>query len=336
MKHLFSRATLFSLLFTSFPAMAADLGYAKPWQLGFQAPATPVMEKLDSMHDFLLVLITVISVFVLLVLLYICARFNKKRHPVASKTAHNTKLEIIWTVIPIFILIAIAIPSLRLHYYMQHVENPEMTLKVTGYQWYWHYDYPDNGGFGFDSVLVKDKDLKPDEHRLLAVDNHVVIPVDTTVHVEMTGADVIHAWAVPAFGVKRDAVPGRLNETWFKAEKTGRFYGQCSELCGVGHGFMPIVIDVVSKDDFADWVKTKHKEAGLPDNAAPKANKDLPITEPISSEHENPKPIIEKEKAMTNEGASAKGKGDESHIGNGNQPVPSKAAGDKDKSKEKK
>jgi len=262
MKFPHSLAAFLSLIFNAFPAMAADEGYPHPWQLGFQTPASPMMEKLNYAHDLLLILITLISLFVLALLIYICVRFNRKRNPVPSKTAHNTKLEIIWTVIPIFILIAIAIPSLRIHYFMERVVDPEMTLKVTGYQWYWHYDYPDHGNFGFDSVMVKDADLKPGEHRLLAVDNQVVVPVDTTIHVEMTAADVIHAWAVPAFGVKRDAVPGRLNESWFKATKTGRFYGQCSELCGVNHGFMPIVIDVVSKQEFADWVKTKQKTAG--------------------------------------------------------------------------
>lgn len=259
MKYLPFLTMFFSSILANSAAFASSLhdGLARPWQLGFTTPASPVMERLYTMHDFLLVLITLISLFVLVVLTYICVRFSRKRNPVPSKTAHNTKLEIIWTVIPIVILVAIAIPSLRLHYFMERVVEPEMTLKVTGYQWYWHYDYPDHGNFGFDSVLIKDNELKPDDHRLLAVDNHVVVPVDTVVHVQMTAADVIHAWAVPAFGVKRDAVPGRLNETWFKATKEGRFYGQCSELCGVGHGFMPIVVDVVSKDEFKEWVKTK-------------------------------------------------------------------------------
>lgn len=269
MKYHHLPALLSSLILTAFPALAAsDMGYAKPWQLGFQDPASPVMEKLYTMHDFLLVLITLISIFVLVMLTYICVRFNRKKNPVPSKNAHNTKLEIIWTVIPIIILVVIAIPSLRLHYFMERIVKPEMTLKVTGYQWYWHYDYPDHGNFGFDSVMLKDKELKPGDHRLLAVDNHVVVPVDTTVHVLMTGADVIHAWAVPAFGIKKDAIPGRLNETWFKATKEGRFYGQCSELCGVGHGFMPIVVDVVSKDEFAAWAKTKQKEAGVENKSA--------------------------------------------------------------------
>ncbi len=257
--------TLFSAIAASAAAYAQAVyeGMAKPWQLGFEEPASPVMERLVGLHDhFLLWLISLISLFVLAVLIYICLRFNRRANPVPSKTAHNTLLEIIWTTIPIFVLIAIAIPSLRLHYFMQTDVEGDMTLKVTGYQWYWHYDYPDQGGFGFDSYLKKGADLKPSDHRLLAVDNRVVVPVDTKVRVLLTGADVIHAFSIPAFGIKKDAVPGRLNETWFKAEKIGTFYGQCSELCGVGHGFMPIVMDVVSKDDFAKWVKEKRKETG--------------------------------------------------------------------------
>lgn len=237
-------------------------GIAKPWQLNFQSPATPVMERLYDMHHFLLILITAITIFVLVALTYICLRFRKGHNPVASKNSHNTLLEIIWTTVPIVILVIIAIPSLKLHYFMENDADAEMTLKVTGYQWYWHYDYPDHGGFGFDSYMKKDADLKEGEPRLLAVDNRVVVPVDTKVRVLLTGADVIHSWAIPAFGIKRDAMPGRLNETWFTATKTGTFYGQCSELCGVGHGFMPIVVDVVSKPDFEVWIKNKQQETG--------------------------------------------------------------------------
>lgn len=263
--------TLFSGLFAA-PVLAETYeSIARPWQLGFQDPASPVMEKLFHGHNYLLVLITGISLFVLVMLAYICLRYNHRANPVPSKNAHNTKLEVIWTVIPVFILIAIAIPSLRQHYYMEDESDAGMTLKVVGYQWYWHYEYPDHGGFGFDSYMKKDADLKEGEHRLLAVDNHVVVPVDTKVKVQLTGADVIHAWAMPAFGVKRDAVPGRLNETWFTATKLGRFYGQCSELCGVGHGFMPIVVDVVSKEAFEAWVKGQQKQAGINTDAAPKA-----------------------------------------------------------------
>jgi len=269
--------SLTALLISSMTAaaQAADKPYegiAKPWQLNFQEAATPVMEQLTSMHNILLFMCFVISVFVLVVLLYICFRFSRKRNPVASKTSHNTKLEIIWTTIPILILIAIAIPSLRLHYFMERDVDAEMTLKVVGYQWYWHYEYPDAGGVNFDSYILKDKDLKKGDHRLLAVDNRLVVPVDTKIRVLITGADVIHAFAVPSFGIKRDAIPGRLNETWFKAEKIGTFYGQCSELCGVGHGFMPIVIDVVSKEDFAKWIGNKKKEAGISDAAPANAN----------------------------------------------------------------
>lgn len=304
-----------------FGAYAQDgapmVGLATPWELNFQPPATIVMERLENMHNYLLYLIVAISLFVLFVMIYICVRFRRAANPVPSKTTHNVLLEIIWTTIPILILIAIAIPSLRLHYFMQRAVDPEMTLKVVGYQWYWHYDYPDQGGFGFDSYIKKGNDLKKNDIRLLAVDNRVVVPVDTTIRVLVTGADVIHAWAVPAFGVKRDGVPGRLNETWFKANKLGTFYGQCSELCGVGHGFMPIVVDVVSKEDFAAWSAQKREAAGIP---APNADgkpstttkgdkKTAPLAKPESAEDKNPNARIDEQKASsrkTGEGKPSK------------------------------
>lgn len=241
-------------------ALAAE-GLPTEYQLGFQTPATPVMEKLYALHDFMLIVITAITILVLALLTYICIRFNRKANPVPSKTTHNVVVEVIWTVVPIMILVAIAIPSLRLHYYMQRAPEADMHVKVVGYQWYWHYDYPDHGNIGFDSYMKKDAELKPGEHRLLEVDNRLVVPVDTNIKVQMTGADVIHAWAVPAFGVKKDVVPGRLNETWFRATRMGVYYGQCSELCGVGHGFMPIVVQVVSKEEFAAWVASKRTAA---------------------------------------------------------------------------
>jgi cytochrome c oxidase subunit 2 len=266
----------FSFIAALFLPLAAladlpDHGIAKPWQLGFQQAASPVMEELVWLHDhFLMYIITGISIFVLVVMIVIAVKYNRKANPVASKNSHNTKLEIVWTVIPVLILVIIAIPSLRTHYIMEDESNAEMTLKVLGYQWYWHYEYPDHGGINFDSYMKKDNELGEGDHRLLSVDNNVVVPVDTKIRVLLTGADVIHAWAVPAFGVKRDAVPGRLNETWFTATKIGRYYGQCSELCGVGHGFMPIVVDVVSKEDFAAWVSAQQKKAGIaPKDAAP-------------------------------------------------------------------
>lgn len=278
MKKIFSLTALLVASITSV-VQAAEKGYEglpEPWQLNFQEAATPVMEQLNDMHNILLFMCFVISAFVLVVMLYICFRFSRKRNPVASKNTHNTKLEIIWTTIPILILVALAIPSLRLHYFMERSVDAEMTLKVVGYQWYWHYEYPDEypeqKDVGFDSYMLKDKDLKEGDHRLLAVDNRLVVPVDTKIKVQVTGADVIHAFAVPAFGIKSDAVPGKLNETWFKATKMGTFYGQCSELCGVGHGFMPIVIDVVSKEDFVKWMTSKKKEAGIVDKMAEKTD----------------------------------------------------------------
>ncbi len=225
----------------------------EPWQLGFQEPVTPVMEQLDSLHDGLTITITIITLFVLALLVIVMWRFRESKNPTPSKVTHNTPLEIAWTVIPILILVAIAIPSLRIHYYMDKAVEPDMVLKATGYQWYWNHEYPDHGGLTFDSYMIKDEDLKEGDVRLLSTDNPLVIPVDTTVALHLTGGDVIHAWAMPAFGVKMDAVPGRLNETWFKATKEGVYFGQCSELCGVGHGFMPIEMHVVSKEIFTAW-----------------------------------------------------------------------------------
>ena len=271
MRHMFFAFISGFGLFSSAARAEEAQGMATPWQLGFQEAASPVMEHLARLHDGLLMwTITGITLFVLLATLYICVRFHRRNHPVSSKTTHNTLREVAWTVVPVCILVAIAIPSLRVHYFMERAPEAEMTLKVTGRQWYWSYEYPDFGNFGFDSYMVKDEELKPGQVRLLEVDNRVVVPVDTVVRVQLTGADVIHSWAVPAFGVKKDAMPGRLNETWFKATQTGVFYGQCSELCGVGHGFMPIAVDVVSKEAFSAWVKGKQKEAGLPARGAVK------------------------------------------------------------------
>ncbi len=234
---------------------AEHIGMAEPWQMNFQEPVTPVMEKLYGLHQYLLILIVVITLFILFLLTYTCIRFSHKNNPTPSKTTHNTLIEIVWTVVPVMILVAIAIPSLRLHYYMDRAVEPEMTLKVTGFQWYWGYEYPEYDGLSFEAYMKKDEELEDGEPRLLATDKPIVVPVDTTVRVLLTAADVIHAWAMPSFGVKIDAVPGRLNETWFRATKTGIYYGQCSELCGVGHGFMPIEIRVVEKDVFQQWVE---------------------------------------------------------------------------------
>lgn len=233
-------------------------GIATPWQLNYQNAASPVMEQFTDLHNFLLYIITIITVFVLVLMGYICVRYRAKANPTPRKFSHNTTVEIVWTVIPILILVAIAIPSLRTHYQYANnetiINNPDLTIKVTGNQWYWTYEYPDQA-IGFDSYIKKDDALLPGEPRLLATDNAVVVPVNKVVRLQLTSSDVIHAFAVPAFGVKQDTVPGRLNETWFKATRTGIFYGQCSELCGKYHGFMPIEVHVVSEEDFARWVK---------------------------------------------------------------------------------
>jgi len=246
---------------------ALALGQPEPWQLGFQEAASPVMHSTAAFHDFLLILITVIAVFVLVLMAYCVIRFNAKSNPTPSKTTHNTLLEVVWTVVPVLILIAIAVPSFRLLYLQRVIPPADFTIKAIGNQWYWSYEYPDHGDLSFDSVMVEDEDLKPGQPRLLAVDNNIVVPVNKTVRVIVTASDVIHNFAMPAFGLKMDAVPGRLNETWFKAEKTGIFYGQCSELCGSRHAFMPIAIEVVSEADFAAWVeKTKSASAAPVEN----------------------------------------------------------------------
>ncbi|MBI1262585.1 MAG: cytochrome c oxidase subunit II [Rhizobiales bacterium] len=248
-------------------AALAD-GLAHPGQIGLQTSNTPVMDDIHSFHTFLMWIITIIVAFVTLLLAIVAVRFNAKANPTPSKTSHNTILEFAWTIIPVMILVVIAIPSFRLLYKELVIPPADLTIKATGYQWYWGYEYPDNGDFSFDSNMVADSDLQPGQPRLLTADAPMVVPVDTTVRVIVTGADVIHSFAMPSFGVKVDAIPGRLNETWFRAENTGTFYGQCSELCGQSHAFMPIEIKVVSKEEFASWAESQ-KEA----NAAPATDK---------------------------------------------------------------
>jgi cytochrome c oxidase subunit 2 len=252
---------IFVSIVTFFVAGNAFADKPVPWQIDMQEPVTPIMHKIVDFHHALLIVITAITIFVTLLIAYVCIRFSAKNNPVPSKTSHNTLIEIIWTTVPVIILVAITIPSLKLLYYIEDVKDTEMTLKVIGNQWYWTYQYPDNDNITFDSNILKDDELKGGI-RLLEVDNRVVLPVDTTIRIQTTGADVIHDWAIPSFGVKLDAVPGRLNEGWTRIEKPGVYYGQCSELCGVGHGFMPIVIEAVSKAEFQAWVHEKtHKLA---------------------------------------------------------------------------
>ena len=225
----------------------------KNWGLWTQDPASPTMHQIVDLHSTITVIIIAITVFVFALMGVIMVRFNHKRHPVAQQWTHNTVLEVAWTLVPVLILVAIAFPSFKLLYAMDRTENADYTLKVTGHQWYWSYSYPDQN-ISFDANLVQDDSLEAGQPRLLTTDQHVVVPVGAVVRVQATADDVIHSWSVPAFGVKIDAVPGRLNETWFKAERPGTFYGQCSQLCGINHGFMPIQIEVVSKEDFDAWV----------------------------------------------------------------------------------
>jgi len=229
------------------------------WQMDFQQAATPVMEQIRAFNILLSSVIIAICVFVFALLGYIAFRFNAKRNPTPSKTAHNTVLEVIWSVVPVMILVVIAVPSFRLLYFTNLSQKADLTIKAIGHQWSWSYEYPDNGNFSFDSVIIPDNEIKPGQKRLLEADNRVILPVNTTVRVLVTADDVLHSWAVPAFGVKIDAVPGRLNETWVRVTKTGVYYGQCSELCGKGHGFMPITVEVVSKAAYAEWVKSAQK-----------------------------------------------------------------------------
>jgi cytochrome c oxidase subunit 2 len=231
------------------------------WQIGLQPAATEVMRDINDFHNLLTVIITVITVFVLALMLYVMTKFSAKNNPNPSKTTHNTMIEVLWTVIPVVILVSIAVPSFKLLYKEDVIPKADMTVKAIGHQWYWSYRYPDHGNIGFDALMVPDADLKPGQPRLLQTDNEIVVPVNTIIRVEVTADDVIHSWTIPAFGAKVDAVPGRLNQTWFKAEREGKFYGQCSELCGVNHGFMPITVNVVSKQAFDAWVASKKKAA---------------------------------------------------------------------------
>ena len=242
---------IFSSLFISQNAFANQ---PVDWQLGFQKAASESMREIVAFHDYLLLpIIIAISVFVLFLMLYACIRFRASANPNPSKSTHNVAVEVLWTLIPCLILIVIAVPSFKILYKQDAIPKADLTIKAIGYQWYWGYEYPDENII-FESYMVEDKDLRPDQPRLLAVDNEVVVPVNKVVKVLITANDVLHAWALPSFGVKRDAVPGRINETWFKAEKVGTYYGQCSELCGIKHAFMPITVKVVTDEEYEDWL----------------------------------------------------------------------------------
>ncbi|MBO6783480.1 MAG: cytochrome c oxidase subunit II [Alphaproteobacteria bacterium] len=233
------------------PALAQQ---PEPWQLGFQEPHSPIMEQMDTFHDLLLWIIFAISIFVLALLLYAIVRFREKANPNPSKVTHNTLIEVLWTVIPVIILFVIGFFSLPLLYATDDTADADITVKAIGRQWYWSYEYPDHGDFTFDAFMVAEEDLKPGQPRLLATDENLVLPVGKKIRVLVTASDVLHAFAIPALGSKVDAVPGRTNETWFQINEPGMYYGQCSELCGTGHAFMPIAIQAVSEAEFEAWV----------------------------------------------------------------------------------
>lgn len=278
-------AGLFAMLAFAAPAAAETaelpvIGVPKNWGLGFQPSASPVKHEMVWFHnDLLMPTITVITIFVMLLLLFVMIRFNAKANPKPSKTTHNTMLEFIWTLVPVIILVVIVVPSLKLLYFADKTADAEMTLNIKGYQWYWGYQYPDHGEIEFSSYMVPEKDLKAGQVRLLSTDNPVVLPVDTNIRLLITANDVLHSWAMPSLGVKMDAVPGRTNETWTRIEKEGVYFGQCSEICGINHGFMPIEIHAVSKEAFAKWVEAqggkmpeKTAEAAVPGTAQAAGN----------------------------------------------------------------
>ena len=246
----------------------AALGQSTPWQMTLQDSASPVMDSINSFHTLVMYIITAIVLFVLVLLVIVIVKFNARSNPVPTRTTHNTALEIAWTLIPVLILLTIAVPSFRLLFYQQTIPPADVTVKAIGKQWFWSYNYPD-AKFEFDSIMLQDKDRKADQPRLLAVDNAMVVPVNKVVRVQTTASDVIHAFSVPSFGVKIDAVPGRLNEVWFTATKEGIYYGQCSELCGKDHAFMPIEVRVVSDQAYTAWLEDAKKKYARDDRAPP-------------------------------------------------------------------
>lgn len=250
------------------PAMAQQ---PEPWQLGLQEAHSPIMEQMVAFHDLLLWIIFAISIFVLVLLLYVIVRFREKKNPVPSKVTHNTTIEVLWTVVPVIILFVIGFYSLPLLYATDDTADADITVKVIGRQWYWSYEYPDHGDFTFDAFMVAEADLEPGQPRLLATDEDLVLPVGKKIRVLVTSSDVLHAFAMPSLGSKVDAVPGRTNETWFQINEPGMYYGQCSELCGAGHAFMPLAIRAVPEAEFNAWVtKAQARFGASEDDLSPR------------------------------------------------------------------
>lgn len=250
-----------------------------PWQMGLQPAASPTAAMIVELHDALLIVITVITVFVLGLLMYASIRFRESRNPTPSKTTHHALLEIAWTVVPVLILVAIAIPSMKLLYFADRIEDGEMTLKVVGHQWYWEYQYPDHGNFGFDANLIPEEELKPGQKRQMDTDNPVVLPVGKKIRLLFASADTIHNWSMSSFGVKVDTTPGRLNETWVQIDRVGTYYGFCSELCGVNHAYMPIMVKAVPPAEFDAWVKKAKQEFARVDEPEAPAEATVKVAE---------------------------------------------------------
>jgi cytochrome c oxidase subunit 2 len=263
--------TIFLTLFvTKLNASATD------WQLSFQNPATDLMQEVVTLHNGILIVMTVITLFVLFLLFYVSFRFSAKRNPVPSTTTHNTIIEILWTAIPIVILVVMAIPSFKLLYKQEKSDSYDMTVKVIGHQWYWEYEYPDHGNFYFESYMIEEEDLQKGDLRLLTVDNPLVIPANKNIQILITAGDVLHSWAMPSMGIKTDAVPGRLNETWINVKEPGTYRGQCSEICGRGHGFMPVVVKVLPENEFMAWVNEAKNNYAV--------NEDIELNETLDDE----------------------------------------------------
>ena len=259
MKAIFS-VFFFLVSFEAFGKQATD------WQLSFQNPATDLMGSVVGLHNIILIVMTLVTLFVLFLLFYVSFRFSAKRNPIPSTTTHNTVVEVLWTAIPIVILVVLAIPSFKLLYQQEKSENYDMTVKVIGHQWYWEYEYPDHGDFYFESYMVQDADLQEGDLRLLTVDNPLVIPANKNIQILITAGDVLHSWAVPSMGLKTDAVPGRLNETWVNVKEPGIYRGQCSEICGTGHGFMPVVVKVLPESEFIAWANEAKNNYAINDD----------------------------------------------------------------------
>jgi cytochrome c oxidase subunit 2 len=259
-------AVMFFSLAVSLAWSAADKVLAQvpvPWEMDMQPAFSPMKREIIQLHNLVLVLITVITLFVGALLVWVCVRYNEKRNPIPSQTAHHTGLEIAWTVIPVLILVIMAIPSFRLIYYLDRTPDPDMTIKVTGHQWYWEYAYPDNGNVDIESRYIPDEDLKPGQLRLLAVDNPLVIPVGKKIRILTNSADVIHSFFIPSLGAQRYAIPGRAIEMWLEADKPGTYYGECNQICGQNHSKMPIAVQAVTDADFKTWIEQAKKAAGV-------------------------------------------------------------------------